>query len=65
MAVRSSTLLFKKASTNAMHISVECSARVYTLRNIAARAINMSTVYAAVQDAPHTRIEAVIFVIGR
>jgi hypothetical protein len=25
----------------------------------------MSTVYAAVQDAPHTRIEAVIFVIGR
>jgi len=65
MVVHSLMLLSKKASTNVTHISAGCLARAYTLRNIAARAINTFMVYAAVRDAPHIRIEAVIFVTGR
>lgn len=63
--VRLSTLLFKKASTSDMRILVECLALVYISRNIAARVINMSTVYAAVPDVPRIKTEVVTFVTGR
>jgi hypothetical protein len=48
-----------------MHILVECLALVYISRNTAARAINMSMVYAAVPDVPHIKTEVVTFVTGR
>jgi len=65
MEVHLLMLSFRKASMNDTHISVECSAPAYISPNTAAKAINMSMVYAAVPDAPHIKTEAVTFVTGK